>query len=256
VRDGPVVTYAIIAITVGIAISSEFLGQGDLWARWLQLDRQAVLNGEYWRLLSVVLVHAGIIHLAFNMYALYIIGPTVESLYGSWRFLFLYLACGAAGSTASFVFSDAAFSVGASGAIFGLFGVLLVADRVHKPALTRGARNLTMQIGVLIAVNLVIGLTTPTIDNAAHVGGLLAGCWLGLVMVPRGATTLRSFWTGAPKPGAPTVLLAGQPVAGPGTPGPGTFDASRLWQLLGVGVLLAVIAAGVAVGPVGGFGIG
>ena len=118
-REGPVVTYLIIALTVGIAVSSEFLGQGDLWGSWLALDKAAVLNGEYWRLLTVVLVHAGILHLAFNMYALYIVGPTVEALYGRWRFLFLYLACGAAGSTASFVFSDAAVSVGASGAIFG-----------------------------------------------------------------------------------------------------------------------------------------
>ena len=138
------------------------------------------------------------LHLAFNMYALWIIGPVVEALYGRSRYLLIYLACAAAGSTASFVFSDALVSVGASGAIFGLFGVLLTADRVHKPALTRRARGLTTQIVMLIVINLGFGLVMENIDNAAHVGGLLAGCWLGVLLVPRGATTLRSLWTPAP----------------------------------------------------------
>ena len=89
------------------------------------------------------------------MYALFIIGPTVEALYGHARFLLIYVLCAAAGSAASYAFSSAIASVGASGAVFGLFGVLLVADRVHKPALTRNARNLTTQIGGLIVINLV-----------------------------------------------------------------------------------------------------
>ena len=146
--------------------------------------------------MTVVLVHDGILHLGFNLYALWIIGPIVESLYGRWRFLGLYVLCAIGGSVASYAFSPALLSVGASGAIFGLFGVLLVADRVHKPALTRNARNLTAQIGGLILINLVIGLTGSRFDNAAHIGGLLAGCWLGLTVVPAGATTLRSLWQG------------------------------------------------------------
>ena len=202
----PIVTWALLAVTIGIGISSFLLGQEQLWRDLFALDKAAVWqDGEYWRLLTVVLVHGSIIHLAFNMYALWIIGPIVETLYGSVRFLAIYLACAAAGSAASYVFADARLSVGASGAIFGLFGVLLVADRVHKPALTRGARSLTMQIGMLIAVNLVIGFTVPAIDNAAHIGGLVAGAWLGLVIVPRGATTLASLWS--------------RPAARPATPG-------------------------------------
>src|SRR5690606_21968649 len=133
---------------------------------------------------TVVLVHGGILHLGFNMYALFIVGPIVEQLYGHARFLLIYILCALGGSAASYVFSDARWSVGASGAVFGLFGMLLVADRVHKPALTRNARNLTAQIGGLIAINLVIGFVATGIDNAAHIGGLLAGAVLGLVMVP------------------------------------------------------------------------
>ena len=183
-------TWAILAMTLAIGLSSILLGQEERWFEWLALTKTGIAAGEYWRLFSVTLVHAGFLHLAFNMYALYIIGPTVEALYGSRRFLLIYLACAAAASTTSYVFSDAEVAVGASGAVFGLFGVLLVADRIHKPALTRQTRGLTMQIGVLIAVNLIIGFTSSDIDNAAHIGGLLAGCWLGLTMVPRDAATL------------------------------------------------------------------
>jgi rhomboid protease GluP len=162
--------------------------------RELALIKVAVADGELWRLLTVVLVHGGVLHLAFNMYALFIVGPIVESLYGHWRFALIYLLCAAAGSAASYAFSDASISVGASGAVFGLFGMLLVADRVHKPALTRNARNLTAQIGGLIVVNLIIGTVSPGIDNAAHVGGLVAGMLLGLVMVPI-TPTMSTFWT-------------------------------------------------------------
>ncbi len=233
----PSMTWAILAVTVAIGVSSILLDQQQLWFDWLQLSKPGVAAGEYWRLFSVVLVHDGILHLAFNMYALYVIGPTVEALYGSTRLLVLYLACGAAGSIASYVFGGPAPSVGASGAVFGLFGVLLVADRVHKPALTRNARGLTMQIGVLIGLNLVIGFSVATIDNAAHIGGLLAGCWLGLMMVPRDATTLGSFWaTGATTDGAAAVR-GRSPVS------------ARTSALLGLAALALVICAGLVIGP-------
>jgi hypothetical protein len=193
---GPVITIA-LALSMAFVWVLEVIvpSLGRPLADLLMLDKVAVYYGEWWRLLTVVLVHGGILHLAFNAYALWIIGPIVESLYGPRRFLIIYLLCALGGSAASYAVSVIP-SVGASGAIFGLFGALLVADRVHKPALTRNARNLTMQIGGLIAVNLVIGLTMGSFDNAAHIGGLIAGCWLGLVVVPSGATTLRSFWQG------------------------------------------------------------
>jgi membrane associated rhomboid family serine protease len=227
--SGPYVTWTILALTVGVGASMFLFGQSDVWFELFALDKTALANGEYWRLISPVLVHGSFIHLALNMYALWIIGPIVETLYGSVRFIFLYLTCAAAGSAASFVFSPAV-SVGASGAVFGLFGVLLVADRVHKPALTRTARSLTMQIGVLIAINLFIGFSIPRIDNAAHIGGLVAGAWLGAVLVPRGATTLSAFWS--------------RPGEGDGR----DRRVANLGRIAAVVVLLGVIAAGVAVG--------
>jgi membrane associated rhomboid family serine protease len=228
----PIVTYAILAVTVAVGLA-QILGVSARWEELLYLDKHAVNNdGEYWRLITVVLVHGGILHLAFNMYALFAIGPVCEALYGPWRFLFIYLACGAAASAVSFAFGYSGVpSVGASGAIFGLFGLLLVADRVHKPALTRNARSLTMQIGVLIVINLVIGFAAGgQIDNLAHIGGLLAGAWLGFVMVPVGATTLRSLWSGGPEPRK-------------------GFDPTRLVRLLGVVALLAVVAGLAVLGP-------
>jgi membrane associated rhomboid family serine protease len=241
----PVVTYALLGITVAVGLLTLLSGQSELES-WLWLDKFAVLyEQEYWRLVTVVLVHGSIIHLLFNMYALWIIGPIVEALYGPVRYLAIYVLCAAAGSAASFATSPA-FAVGASGAVFGLFGALLVADRVHKPALTRNARNLTMQIGILIVINLVIGFSIPRIDNAAHIGGLLAGAWLGLVIVPQGAR-LASFWS-RPRVGAPGGV-GGPMLAGP-TQTAAPERAERLLRLGGVLALAALILIVVAVGPI------
>ncbi len=196
----PIATYGLLGVTSVVSLLILLGDQAELES-WLLLDKFAVhFSAEYWRLLTVALVHGSFIHLMFNMYALWIIGPIVEALYGSWRYLGIYALCAVAGSVASYATSPSP-AVGASGAVFGLFGALLVADRVHKPALTRNARNLTAQIGILIGVNLLIGFSVSGIDNAAHIGGLLAGAWLGFVLVPRGAT-LGSFWSRPPSPGA------------------------------------------------------
>jgi len=159
------------------------------------------------------------------------VGPIVETLYGHVRFLLLYLACAAAGSAASYLFTGAPIAVGASGAIFGLFGVLLVADRVHKPALTRQARNLTTQIVGLIIVNLAFGFIAPGIDNAAHIGGLVAGCWLGYAVIPRNAVTLARFWNGTGSAAASRLPRAG------------------LMAALGFVVVAVAVAVAVMLGP-------
>jgi membrane associated rhomboid family serine protease len=231
----PLVTWAILAVTIAIGVSVFLLSESGFWYEWLALTRQGIAQGEYWRLFTVVLVHDDRLplHLAFNMYALFLVGPIVEALYGHVRFLALYLACAAAGSAASYLFTGAPVAVGASGAIFGLFGVLLVADRVHKPALTRRARNLTAQIIGLIAINLVIGFSVRGIDNAAHIGGLLAGCWLGFAVVPKDAVTLARFWSGT-SPG--TVRRIPRPA---------------MMAVLGFVVVTVAVAFAVTLGPSG-----
>jgi membrane associated rhomboid family serine protease len=195
-------SYVVLGVTVVISLAtSSFLspdGGPLLDALWL--DKAAVARGEVWRLLTVALVHDPdfLLHLLFNMYALYIVGPIVEQLYGARRFFLFYVLAAIGGSLASFAFGDGRYAVGASGAIFGLFAILFVASRAHHPALDRRGNALVGQIGMLLVINLVFGFAAGSqIDNAAHLGGLATGALFGLAFVPGRARTLRSFWTSA-----------------------------------------------------------
>ena len=227
--------FPITWLIIGLSVVVSFMAMspdGAFLYDVLQLDKRAVADGEYYRLWSVTLVHdpSNLLHLFFNMYALYICGPLVEQLYGSRMFVAFYLLCAAAGSVASFVFGSDVPSVGASGAIFGLFGILLAASRAHHPVLDRRGRSLVGQIGMLIVLNLVLGFAMGArIDNAAHVGGLLAGLWLGVLIVPGRVPTLRSMWR---RP-------AGQEAS--------TLPAFAL-PALGVGALVVVLAVGIVIG--------
>ena len=174
-----------VTVVISLATSNLLTPDGGPLLALLELDKQAVAHGEIWRLLTIVLVHDPnfLLHLLFNMYALYIVGPIVEQLYGARRFLLFYLLSAAGG---------------ASGAIFGLFGILFVASRAHNPALDRRGRALVGQIGMLLVINLAFGFAVGSqIDNFAHLGGLATGALLGLAFVPGRARTLRSFWTSA-----------------------------------------------------------
>jgi membrane associated rhomboid family serine protease len=230
----PVVTYALLAVTVGIGLSSLLNPDtAGLWFTLFGLDKAAVATGEVYRLFTVVFVHAGLIHLAGNMYALYLVGPIVETMYGSLRFLGIYVVSAIAASTASYLLvpTDA---VGASGAIFGLFGILFVALRVHRPLLGRAAANLARQIGFLILFNLAVGFGLLgvgfPIDNMAHLGGLASGAWLGLLFAPRMVTLATAFV----RPGGPT---------------PGSGAPTPLLRVAGIVVLLALIGVALTLGP-------
>ena len=192
----PFVTIGIIAVTTVVSFVA-LAGDGYL-TELLMLDKPGLAAGEWWRLLTPTLVHGGLMHLALNMFALWIAGSFVERLYGPVTMLLLYLLTAAAGSAASFVFGGPAPSVGASGAVFGMFGVLFAVQRIHDPVLDRRARAALGQVGGLIAVNLVFGLVMTgggvPIDMAAHVGGLLAGLWLGFLLVPGNVQTLNGMW--------------------------------------------------------------
>ena len=147
----------LIAATVIVSLSAILSDRGRVPVRRPSSStRRPSPQGEYWRLFTVTLLHGSLLHLFFNMYALYLAGPIVERWYGSVRFLLFYLACAAAGSVSSFVFGGDVPSVGASGAIFGLFGVLLAAGRVHHPV-DRQSRALVGQLGMLILINIAFG---------------------------------------------------------------------------------------------------
>jgi len=231
--DSPLLsmTVLVIVVTTIISLTALFSSEGQQLFTWLQLDKAAVAAGEYWRLWSVTLLHANLLHLGFNMYALWLAGTIVERWYGPWRFLAFYLACAAAGSTASFLTGGNVPAVGASGAIFGMFGVLITAARFHHPVDPR-SRGLVGQMVALVAINLVLNLGMPEVDIWAHIGGLVAGLWLGAIVPPTAVPTLASLWQ--------------QPVDGVRVPTTARAPVSVV--ALGLVVVGVAVVAGVAYG--------
>jgi rhomboid protease GluP len=145
-------------------------------------DNAAILMGEYWRFFTPMFLHGGILHLGFNSYFLYIVGPQVERSYGTLRFAAIYFLSGFAGSIASFALT-ASPSIGASGALFGVIGALIPFLYQNRDILGDTKRRIISIVEVIV-INLLIGLT-PGIDNWGHVGGLLGGLALSWLATPR-----------------------------------------------------------------------
>jgi membrane associated rhomboid family serine protease len=143
-----------------------------------------VASGEYWRLFTAIFLHIGFLHLAFNSYALYSLGPQVESLFGRGRFLVIYFLSGLAGSVASYVMAQSV-SAGASGAIFGLIGALAVYLVRHHNLLGRRGQRALNNIVVVILYNLILSFIVPGIDALGHLGGLAGGLIVGRLLCPR-----------------------------------------------------------------------
>lgn len=169
---GGAVCLALVAINVVVYLvdaSSE-----DFFLRYADNALLVALRDEYYRMFTAAFLHANLLHLGFNMFALYTFGSQLEAALGSFRFLPLYVMSALGGSVASnYVGHPIEFSVGASGAVFGLLGAYYVTAR------SRGLE--TRQVLGLIVINLVIGSVIPNIDNAAHVGGLVTGGLIALV---------------------------------------------------------------------------
>jgi membrane associated rhomboid family serine protease len=142
-----------------------------------------IASGQWWRFVTPIFIHIGLLHLFFNSYALWIVGPQVEKLYGGARFVLLYVLTGVAGVYGSYSYHPGTISAGASGAIFGLFGVLLVFGIRYRRSIPPFFKRV-VGTGVLpvIVINLIIGFSIPAIDNSAHIGGLLAGAVLAAVV--------------------------------------------------------------------------
>ncbi len=184
-RNRPIATWLLLAanaiwwlIAEAIGSTRDPLSLLDFGANYGPL----VAGGEYWRLLSSVFLHIGIMHLALNSIGLLIYGMLLERAFGRFRFTFIYIAAGLAGSTASFVANPLAISAGASGAIFGLLGALAACFLTGRGPLRGGSRRDAAGIGVLVAINLAFGFMMPGIDNWAHIGGLAMGFALGGVL--------------------------------------------------------------------------
>jgi membrane associated rhomboid family serine protease len=183
----PTATHAAIGLIVAVSLAAFILPEETLLLR-LAKTNAGIAAGEWWRLVTPVLVHGSLVHLAVNMLAFANIGPVVENLYGRAQLLAIILV-GTAGATLASVRFTEAPSVGASGGLFALVGALLVFGVRHRDALAPPVRNRLVR-GMLwvVAVNLAIGFTATFIDNSAHIGGLLTGAALGTVLPPAAAT--------------------------------------------------------------------
>lgn len=147
--------------------------------------RFLTLDGQQWRLITSVFVHGGILHLLFNMYALISIGAFIETGFGKYRYFFGYLATGLLASITSTSYHDNIVSVGASGAIFGIYGLLLSLLLFKVISVDAEARkNIIASTVFFIVFNIAFGFSIPGIDNAAHIGGLVSGFIIGLAYYP------------------------------------------------------------------------
>lgn len=180
----PVVTRTIIFINVLLFIAMYIFGNGStdsytLLSFGANLG-ELVRQGEIYRLLTSAFLHIGVMHLLVNCYSLYVIGPQIESFFGKWKFLAIYLMSAICGSLLSISFgSSLKISAGASGAIFGLLGALLYFGYHYRVYLGGVLRS---QIIPIILLNLVVGMMSPGIDNAAHIGGLIAGVFSAMAL--------------------------------------------------------------------------
>lgn len=139
-----------------------------------------VMYREYYRFITSIFIHIGIMHMFFNGYALYVLGPQIERLLGPKKFLLFFLLTGAGGNLATFLFNFVSVSAGASGSLFGIFGAFLYLLHRRSDMITpQGRKN----IFSLIGINLILTFLVPNISTTAHVGGLVMGYLLSYVFV-------------------------------------------------------------------------
>lgn len=190
-KKTPYVTFSILGLTVFVfllQILSVYLIGGDLPAALMIKSNKYIQAGQIWRLITPILLHddSSILHIGFNMYALFVLGPNLERFYGHFRFLILYLVSGFAGILCSFVFSESN-SLGASTSIFGLIAAELIFVYLNRHLFGSKFRSALSNILIIIVINLGLGFT-PGIDMFGHLGGLIGGlafAWFtGPVMVP------------------------------------------------------------------------
>lgn len=185
-KEGFYITPIIINLNLIVFIAMVVAGfgfvsfKGDDLLRWGANFKPVTTDGQWWRLLTNTFMHGGLMHILANMYGLLFVGIFLEPLLGKTKYLIIYLTTGILASVASIWWYDATVSVGASGAIFGLYGFFLATLllKVFPPDFGKAFLTSTL---VFVGFNLLMGFTGG-IDNAAHIGGLLSGFVIGLVM--------------------------------------------------------------------------
>jgi membrane associated rhomboid family serine protease len=170
------------------------MGSGGELVNAGAVSLQAINKGDWWVVITSAFLHLGALHIAFNMYILWVFGPVIEQLYGHLEYLVLYLLCALGGSVLTILVAPDTSAVGASGAIFGLFGLAFVVSRRRHLLLGPQARGILSQAGGLLMLNLIITFVVPGISWTGHVGGLLVGALIGLMLVPSNVPTMGGMW--------------------------------------------------------------
>jgi rhomboid protease GluP len=203
-RITPLLLAANVLVFVAMLLSGAGLwhSQNGIQLAWGANFGPATQDGEWWRLGSAMFLHFGLLHLALNMWALWDGGQWVERMYGHFRFAAIYVVAGLAGNLLSLVIHKGhAVSGGASGAIFGLYGALLSYLWLERSRIQRGEFRWLFWAAVGFSVaSIVFGLLVPGIDNAAHIGGLIGGLLMGVLIKPSAGAVAMS---------APTKMVAG-----------------------------------------------
>ncbi|MDR3593949.1 rhomboid family intramembrane serine protease [Clostridium sp.] len=177
-------TYALIGVNIIIFLITAFLSGSifdidiNVLVAFGAKYNALIDQGEIWRLLTCAFLHSGLLHIACNMYSLYIIGPQIEQIYGTTKYLIIYIVSCITSSLLSYLMGPNSVSVGASGGIFGLMGALLAFAIIERHKIQKKYMSSLIQI---IIINLFIGLSIKNIDNFAHVGGLIGGITIGYV---------------------------------------------------------------------------
>jgi rhomboid protease GluP len=179
----PIVTYSIIALTVIVfllQVGTEFFLEIDIPAVYGIKYNPYIDRGQFWRLITPVLLHGDLMHIGFNMYAVYILGRGLEQFYGHGRFLLLYLLGGFAGTTFSYLLTENP-SLGASTATFGLLMAYGVLGLLNRNVFGQQSQRIVRNVVQVALINIILGLT-PGIDNWGHIGGAIGGAllaWFG-----------------------------------------------------------------------------
>jgi len=238
----PIVTQALMGIILITFVISVLLSL-FLYGSWTSLTstdirvlilmgakvNERLAAGELWRLVTPIFLHSGVMHLLFNLYALYILGPMLEGYIGHVRFLAVFLISGLYGTLFSYALSGPV-SVGASGAIFGLLGAIALFFLRYRDNFGPQGRAILQNMLIILALNLVIGFSSSYIDNWGHIGGLIGGAFVMLGVMPR-------YRSPASAPGM-MIHLGPQPL---------TVEERRLAEIAWVVFCLIILFAGVYV---------
>lgn len=219
-QDGPPgpcwAVYGLVGANLLVFLAQALAGQNLLTPdiagliRWGGNFPPLTVQGQWWRMLAATFLHAGILHIGFNLYILWAAGRRMERILGTWAFLAAYLLSGLLGSVASLLVHPTVVCVGASGAIFGIFGAMLGVLARDRAAIAPEVRRAILKNTLaFLGYNLLFGLSVKQVDLAAHAGGVLGGFLSGLALAaPAGGTDRRGLRRSA------ATFLAGLAVVG------------------------------------------